>query len=64
MPRYLIEREVPGDGTLDPDELWSMARRSNEVVAGTAGRAHWVHSFVTDEAVTCVDDADDPRTAA
>jgi hypothetical protein len=58
MNRYLIERELPGAGKLSPEELHGIAKKSNEVLAGMAGRAHWVESYVTDNAITCVYIAD------
>jgi hypothetical protein len=54
MPRYLIEREIPGAGRLTADELHGITEKSNQVLAGMAGRAQWVHSYVTDNAITCV----------
>lgn len=54
MPRFLIERELPGAGRLTPEELRSISEKSNEVLAGMAGRAQWVQSFVSDDAITCV----------
>ena len=54
MQRYLIERELPGAGKLTDDEIAGIAAKSNEVLAGMGGRAHWVESYVTDDAITCV----------
>jgi hypothetical protein len=62
MPRFLIERELPGAGGLSVDELRSIAQKSNEVLAGMAGRAQWVESYVTDDAITCVYLADSPES--
>jgi hypothetical protein len=61
MPRYLIERELPGAGHFSAAELQAIATKSNEVLAGMAGRAQWVESFVTDNAITCVYVADSPE---
>jgi hypothetical protein len=61
MPRYLIERELPGAGTLSAADLQAIAQKSNEVLAGMAGRAQWVQSFVTDDAITCVYVAESPE---
>ena len=61
MPRYLIERELPGAGKLTADELQGISKKSNEVLAGMGGRAHWVQSYVTDNAITCVYIADSPE---
>jgi len=54
MPRYLIEREIPGAGRLTADELHAISAKSNQVLAGMSGRAQWVHSYVTENAITCV----------
>ncbi|MGN6160123.1 MAG: DUF4242 domain-containing protein [Marmoricola sp.] len=54
MPRYLIERELPGAGNLSAEELQGIAAKSNSVLAGMSGRAQWVQSYVTDDAITCV----------
>lgn len=54
MQRYLIERELPGAGKLSDDEIAGISAKSNEVLAGMGGRAHWVESYVTDDAITCV----------
>ena len=61
MPRYLIEREIPNAGKLSADELQGIAKKSNEVLSGMGGRAHWVESYVTDNAITCVYIADSPE---
>ena len=62
MPRYLIERELPGAGALSPAELQGIAKTSNELLTGMAGRAQWVQSYVTDDAITCVYVADNPES--
>ncbi len=61
MPKYVIERELPGAGDLGADELASIAAKSNEVLAGMGGRAQWVQSFVTDDRIICVYVADSPE---
>lgn len=61
MPRYLIERQLPGAGQLSADDLQGIAKKSNSVLAGMAGRAQWVQSYVTDDAITCVYVADSPE---
>ena len=62
MPKYLIERQLPGAGSLHPDELAEIARTSNEVLSGMAGRAQWLHSYVVDDAIMCVYVADGPES--
>lgn len=54
MPKYLIERELPGAGQLSSDELHAIAGQSNSVLAGMAPRAQWLHSYVTTDKVYCV----------
>jgi hypothetical protein len=54
MPKYVIERELPGAGSLSADELQSISARSNEVLAGMEGRAVWQQSYVTDDKIFCV----------
>ena len=59
MPKYVIERELPGAGRLSDDELVAISQKSNEVLDSMAGRAQWIHTFVTDEKLICVYIADD-----
>ncbi|HEX4247232.1 MAG TPA: DUF4242 domain-containing protein [Pseudonocardia sp.] len=54
MPKYVIERSIPGAGTLSPDELRDISAKSNAVLAGMAPRAQWVQSYVTDDKIYCV----------
>lgn len=54
MPRFLIERDLPGAGRLTREQLTGISAASNQVLAGMAGRAQWVQSYVTDDAITCV----------
>lgn len=61
MPKFVIERTLPGAARLGSDELQAVARRSNEVLSGLDGRAQWLHSYVTDDKLFCVYIADDAR---
>ena len=54
MPKFLIEREVPGAGQLTPLELQSLARRSVGVLRQLGPEIQWVHSYVTGDALYCV----------
>ena len=60
MPKYVIERGLPGAGTLGPDKLAAIAQRSNEVLSTLDGRAQWIHSYVTDDKLFCVYIAESP----
>lgn len=61
MPKYVIERELPGAGQLSAAELQGISQKSNEVLAGMAPRAQWQQSYVTDDRIFCVYIADDPE---
>lgn len=62
MPRYQIERALPGAGKLSQSELHDIAKTSNGVLAEMGGPAHCVQSYVTDDAITCEHLADGPET--
>ena len=59
MGRYVIERTVPGAGSLSEQELHDLSAKSNEVLAGMAD-VSWIESYVTDDKLYCVYDAGDP----
>lgn len=54
MPKYVIEREVPGAGKLAPEELQAVSQKSCGVLRGLGPQVQWVESFVTDDKVYCV----------
>ncbi|MEI2731719.1 MAG: DUF4242 domain-containing protein [Dermatophilaceae bacterium] len=60
MPRYVIERNLPGAGTLDPQQLRDISKKSNDVLAGMS-QIEWVESYVTDDKLFCVYDAAGPQ---
>lgn len=62
MPRYLIERELPGAGRLDGDELHAIARKSCSVLHAMGPEIQWVQSYVTADKITCVYLAPDEET--
>jgi hypothetical protein len=62
MPKYVIERDLPGAGKLSADELQGIAQKSVEVLDSMAGRAQWLESFVTDDKLFCVYIADNAAT--
>ena len=59
MPKYVIERELPGAGQLTADELHGISQKSVEVLDAMAGRAQWLQTYVTDDKLFCVYIADD-----
>ena len=54
MPKYLIERNIPGAGSLDRDELRAASANSCGVLRDLGPQIQWVHSYVTDDKITCV----------
>ena len=54
MPKYVIEREIPGAGDLSPEELQAISQKSCGVLEEMGPRIQWVHSYVTDNKVYCV----------
>jgi hypothetical protein len=58
MPRYLIERDMPGAGSLSPQERQAGSKKSCEVVAELAPRLQWEHSYYAGDKVYCVYIAD------
>lgn len=54
MPKYLIEREIPGAGNLREDELRSISQKSCGVLQGLGPQIQWVQSYVTGDRITCV----------
>ncbi len=59
MPKFVIERNLPGAGSLSAKELKAISAKSNEVLAGMAPRAQWQQSYVTADKLFCVYIADD-----
>ena len=54
MPKYLIEREIPGAGKLTPDQLRAISQKSCGVLSGMGPEIHWLHSYVADDKIYCV----------
>ena len=54
MPKYLIERTVPGAGQMDRTALAAIAGKSNGVLRDLGPDIQWVQSYVTDDKITCV----------
>lgn len=54
MPKYVIEREIPGAGKLNPAELKAISEKSCRVLTSMGPQIQWVQSFVTGDKVYCV----------
>ncbi|MCC7197940.1 MAG: DUF4242 domain-containing protein [Gammaproteobacteria bacterium] len=54
MPKFVIERDIPGAGKLTPEQLHGISQTSCGVLSAMGPRIQWVHSYVTDDKVYCV----------
>ena len=61
MPRYVIERNLPGAGRLTPEELRGVAQRSCTVLKELGSDIQWVESYVTEDKIYCVYLAPNPE---
>lgn len=54
MPKYVIEREIPGAGDLTTDQLKGISQTSCGVLSEMGPQIQWVHSYVTTDKIYCV----------
>ena len=54
MPKYVIEREIPGAGKMSGEELKAISQTSCGVLRAMGPEIQWVHSYVTDDKIYCV----------
>lgn len=54
MPKFVIERLIPGAGKLNEDELRTISQRSCAVISELGPQIQWIHSYVTDNKLYCV----------
>ena len=54
MPKYLIEREIPGAGKLSPQQLQAISQKSCTVLNKLGSQIQWLHSYVVDDKIYCV----------
>jgi Protein of unknown function (DUF4242) len=59
MPKYVIERTIPGAGKLTADELQAISAKSVGVIEDLGPGVQWVHSYVTADKIYCVYNAKD-----
>ena len=61
MPKFLIEREFPGAGSLTPQQLRGVSEKSCSVLRGLGPQVQWVESYVTGDKIYCVYIAPDEK---
>jgi hypothetical protein len=54
MPKYVIERELPGAGNLTPHELQAVSQKSCSVLRNLGPQIQWVQSYVTQNKIYCI----------
>jgi hypothetical protein len=54
MPKYMIEREIPGAGSLSLEQLQAISRKSCSVLNTLGHGIQWLQSYVTDNKIYCV----------
>lgn len=54
MPKYVIEREIPGAGNLSHDQLKGISQTSCGVLSAMGPQIQWVHSYVTGDKIYCL----------
>jgi Protein of unknown function (DUF4242) len=54
MPKFVIEREIPGAGKLSSQELHGISQKSCNVLRNLGPQIQWVESYVTDDKIYCV----------
>ena len=54
MPRFVIERSIPGAGKMSPSDLRGVAQKSCDVLREMGPRVQWQQSYVTDDKIYCV----------
>ena len=54
MPKYLIEREIPGAGKLSEQELQAISQKSCGILDKMGSQIQWIQSYVTEDKVYCI----------
>jgi hypothetical protein len=62
MPKFVIERNLPGAGKLSEDELIEVSQKSCSVLRKLGPQVQWLESFVTDDKIYCIYIAPDEST--
>ena len=62
MPKFVIEREIPGAGALTEEQLAGISQKSCSVIRSIGPQIQWIQSFVTDNKIYCIYIAPDEET--
>ena len=54
MPKFVIERDLPGAGSLSPDQLQAVSQKSCGVLKNLGPQIQWLQSYVTQDKIYCI----------
>ena len=54
MPKFVIERNIPGAGKLTPEQLTAISQKSCSVLRNLGPEIQWVHSYITSDKIYCI----------
>lgn len=54
MPKYIIERQIPGAGNLTPEKLRAISQKSRVVLCTLGTDIQWIHSYVAGDKIYCI----------
>ena len=54
MPKFIIERQIPGAGTLSAENLKIISKKSREVLCTLGADIQWIHSYVAGDMIYCI----------
>jgi len=54
MPKYIIEREIPGAGNWTQEDIAGITEKSCSILKDMGPEIEWLHSYVTDDKVYCL----------
>jgi hypothetical protein len=54
VPKYIIEREIPGAGSFTPQDMQAISQKSCSILNNMGPRIQWLESYVTDDKVYCI----------
>jgi len=54
MPKFIIEREIPGAGSFSAEKLRAISKKSREVICTLGSEIQWIHSYVAGDKIYCI----------
>ncbi len=54
MPKFIIERQIPGAGKFSAENLKAISQKSKEVLCTLGSEIQWIHSYVAGDKIFCI----------